>query len=96
MRSRYHYPHHPRPLTIRTTLESVTNDRLHNDEGRWAPPRPSDAEALDRAAAMMDRYNRVFLRTLRASCDTRRHGGPVIVKKGGQMNVAQRQVNVAI
>jgi hypothetical protein len=44
---------------------------------------------------MMDRYNRIFLRTLRALCDMRRHGGPVIVQKGGQMNVAQQQVNVA-
>jgi hypothetical protein len=43
---------------------------------------------------MMDRYNRIFLRTLRALCDMRRHGGPVIVQKGGQMNVAQQQVNV--
>jgi hypothetical protein len=81
-------------LTIRTTLESVTNDRLHKQEGRWGPPRQSDADALDQAATMMDRYNRIFLRTLRALCDMRRHSGPVIVKKGGQMNVAQQQVNV--
>ncbi|QDU23581.1 hypothetical protein [Urbifossiella limnaea] len=86
--------HWLRTLTIRTTLESVTNDRRHKEEGRWGPPRQSDADALDQAAAMMDRYNRIFLRTLRALCDMRRHSGPVIVKKGGQMNVAQQQVNV--
>jgi hypothetical protein len=82
-------------LTMRTDLESCTNDRLHREEARWAPPRQSDADALDQAAAMMDRFNRIFLRTLRALCDMRRHGGPVIVRNGGQMNVAQQQVNVA-
>src|SRR5262249_29165077 len=35
-------------------------------EWRWAPPRQRDADALDQAAAMMDRFNRIFLRTLRA------------------------------
>ena len=83
-----------RTLTIRTSLESCTNDRRHQDEGKWGPPRQSDADALDQAAAMMDRFNRIFLRTLRALSDMRRHSGPVIVKKGGQMNVAQQQVNV--
>jgi len=84
-----------RTLTIRTSLESCTNERLHKEEGKWGPPRQSDADAIDQAAAMMDRFNRIFLRTLRALCDMRRHSGPVIVQKGGQMNVAQQQVNVA-
>ena len=81
-------------LTTRTGLESCTNDRRVKDEGRWQPPRQSDADALDQAAAMMDRYNRIFLRTLRALCDMRRHSNPVIVQNGGQMNVAQQQVNL--
>jgi len=81
-------------LTMRTDLESVTNDRRHQEEGKWGPPRQSDADALEQAAAMMDRYNRIFLRTLRALCDMRRHSGPVIVQNGGQMNVAQQQVNL--
>ena len=81
-------------LTTRTGLESCTNDRGFKDEGRWQPPRQSDADALDQAAAMMDRFNRIFLRTLRALCDMRRHSTPVIVQNGGQMNVAQQQVNL--
>lgn len=56
--------------------------------------RQSDADALDQAAAMMDRFNRLFLRTLRSLCDLRRRGGPVIVQHGGQLNVAQQQVNL--
>lgn len=81
-------------VTIRGSLESVTNDRLHKEEGKWGPPRQRDADALEQAAAMMDRFNRIFLRTLRALCDMRRHSNPVIVQKGGQMNVAQQQVNL--
>jgi hypothetical protein len=81
-------------LTARTGLESATDDRRHREEAKWLPPRQSDADALDQAAAMMDRFNRIFLRTLRALCDLRRHGGPVIVRRGGQLNVAQQQVNL--
>src|SRR5262249_22200731 len=33
-------------LTVRTELESVTNDRRHREEGRWGPPRQTDADAL--------------------------------------------------
>ena len=88
------YPSWLETLTMRTELESCTNDRRVREEGRWGPPRQSDADALDQAAAMMDRYNRIFLRTLRALCDMRRHGTPVIVRNGGQVNVAQQQVNL--
>jgi hypothetical protein len=84
-----------RLLTMRTELESVTSDRRHREEGRWEAPRQRDADALDQAAGMMDRFNRLFLRTLRALCDMRRRGGPVIVQNGGQMNVAQQQVNLS-
>ncbi len=81
-------------LTTYTSLESCTNDRRLKDEGRWEAPRQSDADATDQAAAMMDRFNRIFLRTLRALCDMRRHRTPVIVQNGGQMNVAHQQVNL--
>lgn len=83
-----------RNLTMRTSLESCTNDRRFKEEGRWQTPRQSDADALEQAAAMMDRFNRIFLRTLRALCEMRRHSNPVIVQNGGQMNVAHQQVNV--
>ncbi len=81
-------------LTTYTSLESCTSDRQLKDEGRWQPPRQSDADATEQAAAMMDRFNRIFLRTLRALCEMRRHTHPVIVQNGGQMNVAHQQVNV--
>ena len=53
-----------------------------------------DAEALEQAGAMVDRFNRILLRTLRALRDLRRYSGPVIVQNGGQLNVANQQVNV--
>jgi hypothetical protein len=82
-------------LTMRTRLESVTNDRRLKEEARWAPPRQSDADALEQSAAMMERFNRMFLRTLRALCEMRRQGNRVVVRNGGQVNVAHQQVNVA-
>jgi hypothetical protein len=81
-------------LTVYTGLESCTNDRRIQDSGKWQPPRVSDADAIEQAGAMMDRFNRIFLRTLRALCDMRRHSNPVIVQNGGQMNVAHQQVNL--
>jgi hypothetical protein len=88
------YLHWLEVLTLRTMIESVNADRKYQEEGRWQAPRQKDADALEQAAAMVDRFNRLFLRTLRALCDLRRRGGPVIVQNGGQLNVAQQQVNV--
>lgn len=57
-------------------------------EKGWNPPRVSVADAIDRAVAMADRFNRLFLRTLRQMRDLRRYALPVIVNNGGQVNVA--------
>jgi hypothetical protein len=81
-------------LTMRTTLESATNDKRRKEEAKWCPPRQTDADALEQSAAMMDRFNKMFLRTLRALCDMRRQSGRVVVRDGGQVNVAQHQVNL--
>jgi hypothetical protein len=53
---------------------------------------PAEAEA---AAAMVERFNRVFLRTLRAYGDLRKGPLAVFVQNAGQVNVAGRQVNLA-
>lgn len=68
-------------------------DRLWR-HGDWVPPRVSDAEAIDTATAMADRWNRVLVRTLRQLRDLRRYT-PVVVQNVGQMNVGGQQVNVA-
>jgi hypothetical protein len=63
-------------------------------EGRGTP-RLSDVEAMDHAAGMVDRYHRLFLRTLRALQDQRRLGRPVVVQRAGQVNIGERQLNVS-
>jgi hypothetical protein len=65
----------------------MTRDRRYRAEGKWARPRQSAADALEQSAAMMERFNRIFLRTLCALCEMRRHGSRVVVKSGGQVNL---------
>ncbi len=43
---------------------------------------------------MVDRFNRLFLRTLRALRDLRRYSPALVVQGSAQINVAERQVNV--
>jgi hypothetical protein len=85
------YLHWLRVLTDRSSLDCAMNERTQRENGKWMPPRLEDAEAMDQAAAMVDRFNRIFLRTLRALRDLRRFANTVIVQNGGQVNVAQQQ-----
>jgi hypothetical protein len=64
---------------------------------RWgrATPRLSTGEAIELAGAMADRFNKVFLRTLRTLCNLRRCSPRVIVQTAAQVNVGRQQVNVA-
>lgn len=62
--------------------------------GKWKSPYQSMADAIDQAHRMADSYNRQFLRVLRQLRDLRRYAPPVIVNNGGQVNVANQQVNV--
>jgi hypothetical protein len=64
-------------------------------EGHWAPPRVSVNATIEQAAIMIERYNRLFLRTLRALRDLRRYAPTVIVQTAGQVNVRAVQTNVA-
>jgi hypothetical protein len=70
------------------------NDRIKK-ESRWETPRVTDMQAIDQAAQMVDRFNRIFMRTLRTLKDMRRHAPTMVVQKVGQMNVAEQQFNVA-
>ena len=81
-------------LTVRTTIEAKQEDKEVERAGTWEPPRQSTADAVDQAAQMADRFNRLFLRTLRALRDQRRYAPPVIVQNAGQVNVGAQQVNV--
>src|SRR3954462_8328006 len=81
-------------MTEWATLEARYEEETRQ-AGRWLPPRVRDAEARDQAAQMVDRFNKVFLRSLRALRDLRRYATPVIVQNAGQVNVAAQQINVA-
>jgi hypothetical protein len=79
---------------LRASMECATDKQLH-EEGRWLKPRVDDAEAVEQATMMADRFNKMFLRTLRALRDLRRYNTPVIIRKANQVNIARKQVNMA-
>jgi hypothetical protein len=81
-------------LNERTLLPELHQKELET-KGKWLPPSITDSEAIEQAAEMMDRFNRIYLRTLRALHELRRHPPKVIVKKAGQVNIGRKQVNVA-
>jgi hypothetical protein len=86
--------HWLRVLLTRSMLDAeIKGVRLN--KGQWEPPRVSGFQAVEQAGAMVDRFNRIFLRTLRALRDLRRGPQPVFVQNAGQVNVGQQQVNVA-
>ena len=74
-------------LTVLSTTEAQRQDREIEERGRWAPPTVDAAAAIDQAAAMVDRFNRLFMRTLRSLRDLRRYSASVVVQNVGQLNV---------
>ena len=44
---------------------------------------------------MVDRFNKLFLRTLRALRDLRRYAPTVMIQNAGQVNIGQQHVNAA-
>jgi hypothetical protein len=58
------------------------------------PPRLTESEALHRAAAMVERCQRMYLLTLKALQEQRRAGGRVVIRRAAQVNIGQHQVNV--
>lgn len=57
----------------------------------WEPPRLSEAEAVDRAMQMADRFERQFLRLMKCYRDGRKLAVSMMVM-GGQVNLAGQQV----
>lgn len=71
------------------SLDTIRLERAYN--AGYAPPRMSEAEAVDRAVAMQDRFQRQFLRLMKCYRDGRRLAVSMTVM-GGQVNVAEHQV----
>jgi len=81
-------------LTVLSNTEGQRQDREIEEDGVWRPATVDTAAALDQAAAMVDRFNRLFTRTLRALRDLRRYTPQMVVQNVGQLNLAQSQVNI--
>lgn len=75
--------------------DSMREELKRYESNGWKPPYQSAADAIDQANRLADSYNRQFLRVLRQMRDLRRYAPPVIVNNGGQVNVANQQVNVS-
>jgi hypothetical protein len=56
-------------------------------EGEWLAPELSQAEAIQHAAEMADRFHRMYMRTLRQLRDLRRFS-PVTINNVNQVNIA--------
>jgi hypothetical protein len=81
----------------RLNQEGVTRAlRPANAERRkpmYEPPRITSAQAVEEAAAMADRFQRLFVRAVRTLRDLRRYAPTVVVQNAGQVNVGAVQTN---
>jgi hypothetical protein len=80
----------------RRTFDNMSpreRERYEDNHG-WLPPRLAEREALEQAAVLSDRYQRSFLRLMKAFRDNRKLFASLIVA-GGQVNIGEQQVNVA-
>jgi hypothetical protein len=79
---------------LERVVQTETRDTIRRGRGPhdgFEPPRLSEAEAVDRAVAMQDRFQRQFLRLMKCYRDGRRLGVSMTVM-GGQVNVAEQQI----
>lgn len=81
-------------LTLWSALETEADNQSVRDSSSWKTPRASEIESIEMAAAMVDRFNRLFMRTLRALRDLRRYSPTIVVQNAGQVNVTEQQVNI--
>ncbi|MBA3767320.1 MAG: hypothetical protein H0W99_10095 [Acidobacteria bacterium] len=66
--------------------------------GYWDIPYVHEQAAVEHAAQMADRWNRIYMRTLRNLRDLRRYSVPVTINNPQQVNIAAdggQQVNVS-
>ncbi len=64
-------------------------------KGKWVALTIDGNAEMEQASAMADRFNRLFLRTVRALRDFRRYSPSVIVQNADQVNVGGQQVNIS-
>lgn len=79
---------------LSTVEEKLAKDKYRRD-GYSEPPRVTVVEAVEQASMMVDRFNRLFLRSLRSLRDLRRYSSTVVVQNAAQINVGSVQMNNA-
>ena len=80
----FHYLHH-----------GEVGRRSREGQGRYEVPRMTSVEYTDRAAGMAERFQRMYMRSLRALRDLRRYTGHITINNAGPLSVAgNQQVNV--
>lgn len=88
--------HHRSTTDAKILYSREEERRIAEAQGHWLPPRVGERDATEHAMQMMDRYNRLFLRTLRQLRDLRRYSPPVTINNPQQVNIAAaggQQVN---
>jgi hypothetical protein len=78
---------------ILSAYTGLACERPRETDGPWEPPRVSEAEAIEEAMSMIERFQRLYLSCLRELQKMRR--APITVTKVRQLNIANQQVNVA-
>jgi hypothetical protein len=84
-----------RVLVCQTTLSAIHSQKLVQEPEQYKPPRVSDAQAVEQAAAMVERCQRLYLRSFKALQELQRATPTVVVRYAKQVNIGQQQVNVA-
>ncbi len=82
-------------LTTYTGIDFERRKGQYDKDGYMEPPRMSAHATIEEAAGMIDRFNRLFLRTLRQLRDLRRYAQAVTIQQAGQVNIGGQQVNMA-
>jgi hypothetical protein len=88
------YLHWVERAHVQASLEGSKQKRELGQTGRWQPRTLGTAETLDQSAQMAERWQKLFVRALRALRDLRRHAPPIVLAgPGSQVNVGHQQVN---
>ena len=82
----------------RFIVDEEESARLHDPvyvKDKYRTPRQADVQTRDDAIKNADRFQRMFMRTLRALRDLRRYAAKITIHNEGQVNIGQNQVNQA-
>jgi len=91
----YAYLHWLERLMSRAMFDAQYEDGDLRRNGKWRLPHVMAVDAQNQAAAMVERFNRLFMRTLRGLRDLRRYATKVTIQRAQQVNIGEQQVNIA-